>query len=116
MALRRWRGAAFSWLTVTSAALLGASSSARAPECAAMLSGRIGALQEPLAATARPASSTPPVALCEGAVRRQDLRRAQAGAHIQSQRERARARWFIVHEHHLQGVIGPGEGRRHEVG
>ena len=55
---------------VTSAALLGASSSARIPECVATPSIRAGALQEPLAATVRPASCTPPVALGEGAVRR----------------------------------------------
>src|ERR1019366_9819761 len=64
------RGVALDRLMVTSTALPGASSSARIPECAATRSVRLGAAQEPLAATARPASCTPPVAPCEGAVRR----------------------------------------------
>src|SRR4029077_7272342 len=64
-ALRGVRG-----LTVTSAALLGESASANAPARAGMLWLGVGACQEPSAATARPASRTPPVALGEGAVRR----------------------------------------------
>ena len=53
-----------------STALLGASSSASVPARVGMLSVDAGADQEPSAATALPASSTPDVALGAGAVRR----------------------------------------------
>jgi hypothetical protein len=70
----RGSGGALFGAIVTSAALLGASASGRTPEGTATICvAGTGFDQEPLAATARLPSSTPPVALCEEAVRRTTL-------------------------------------------